>query len=242
MTPALVLLMLAAPCDLKDVGQLDPQQQQALCALAEAPAPHAEADPRALAAIYARPGFEQARQRNSGALAALLAQLRAWLDELLGTRGAETYSNVTRMVVLGLALLLTLGLALRVLRRGEAVTPTMTAEPARDTLILDDPRLHRERARALLATNPREALREGLLSLLATLERRHWLRPDRTKTNREIALEVPQRGAPASVTAALTPLLGRYDRAFYSLEVVSADEAQGFLDEVDRLLGAEGVT
>lgn len=234
---ALALALAAADCEHPGLEPLTPDQRATACGLLAAPAPAPTLDRAALEAIYTRDGFERARQRNSGAFQAFLAQLKAWFDRFIGSSGAETYSNITRVLVLALALAIGLGVTLRLLnRRREArvKTPEQTAR----SLELDDPAVHRARAEGLLDSQPREAIREGLLSLLSSLERRRFARPDRVKTNRELADELPARGAPAEVVRAVAPLFSWFDRAFYSLDPVPPDEARRFLADVRRVTEA----
>jgi hypothetical protein len=107
-------------------------------------------------------------------------------------------------------------------------------------LVLDAPAVHLERARAAVASAPREALREGLLALLSSLEVRRLARPDRVKTNRELVDELPARGAPAALTAAVAQLVAAYDVGFYSLAPVSEQEARRFLAGVEPLVAVPG--
>lgn len=186
-----------------------------------------------LSAIYERPGFERARERNSGAFAAYLAQARAWFLSLFETRGAQTYSNVTRVAVLVAAVLFGLVALLR--RRARKTTTLATAPPLPTAPILDEPSVHRARAEALVSMDPRGAIREALFSLLASLERRRLARPERTRTNRELAEELPRNGAPPELVVKVTPLLAWFDRAFYSLSAVTPAEARQFLDDVKAL-------
>jgi hypothetical protein len=102
-------------------------------------------------------------------------------------------------------------------------------------LKLDVPSAHLERARAALAGDPRRAIREGLLALLSHLERERLARPDRVKTNRELAQELPARGASPALAETVARLLAWYDAAFYSLEPVAPDAARRFVDEVAGL-------
>ncbi len=184
--------------------------------------------------IYQRPGFERARRRNDGALQQLWKNFVAWFNKAFGSRGAETYSVVARFVVLLVAALVALWAVLKMLgRKRAAVAPAASAGPA--PLVLDDPTTHLGRGRALLATDSRAALREGLLALLSTLERQKLARPDRVKTNRELAGELPGRGAPASLTSRVEQLVAWYDRTFYSLEPVGTQDAARFLDDIERL-------
>lgn len=186
--------------------------------------------------IYQRPQFERARLRNQGTLEQLLRRFRAWFDSFFESRGAETYSVVTRFVVLLAASAVALWAVLKLLarRRGPAPPPVVSTA-ASAALELQAPSTHLARARASLASDPREALREGLLALLSALERQRLARPDRVKTNRELARELPARGAAPELTARVEQLLGWYDQAFYSLEPVARADATRFLDDVEQI-------
>ncbi|MEW5738276.1 MAG: hypothetical protein AB1938_05085 [Myxococcota bacterium] len=230
MNAALLALLLAAPCEHPALASMSAERQSAACALLARPAEGA-VDRAALEAVYQRPGFEKARARDTGVAQALLAQLRAWLESLFETTGAETYSNVTRVVVLFAAVLAGLFAVLRFAARKKARAQNQ-AEPAPARLILDSPAAHLERARAALASEPRGAIREGLLALLSHLERQRLARPDRVKTNRELARELPARGAPDALTATVTRLLDWYDGAFYSLDPVAPEAAKRFVEDV----------
>jgi hypothetical protein len=230
----LVAMALVGGCDHPAVAALEPERQQAGCALLAQPTlPLAERP--MLEALYAQPGFEQARQRDTGVLAALLTQLRARLLALFETSGAHAYSNVTRVVVLGLALALTLGMALRWRRRRDPLR-AVSDERSATRPPLEAPQHHLERARGLLATTPRGALRETLLALLVWLEREHLARPDRSLTNLELVAQLPARGASAALTARVGVLASTYDRTFYSLEPVSIEVASAFLAAVEPLV------
>lgn len=233
MTLALLALLAAAPCEHPAVGRLSSRQQEAACALLarEAP-PHV--DRAALEAVYLRPGFERARDRETGALQVFLAQLRAWFERLFETSGAETYSNVTRVLVLFVAALVGAWAALRLAARKWRATPAATAAAAA-ALVLDSPAQHLDRARAALGEDPRRAIREGLFALLAFLERERLARPDRVTTNRELARELPSRGAAPALTQGVTRLLEWYDGAFYSLEPIAPEAARRFVDDVEAL-------
>lgn len=232
---ALVLATAVAPCDDPSVGALNGEGQQLACSLlsrTQTPVETASLDE-----LYAREGFERARERNSGAFEAFLAQLKAWFDRIASTTGAETYSNVTRIVVLGLALALGAYVTLLALRRRSAAIERQVDASTPVELALEDPTIHRARATSLLETDPRGAIREGLLWLLSSLERRRLARPDRVKTNREIKAELISRGADPSLIATLTPLFTWFDRAFYSLDPVTTDDARGFLKALEAATG-----
>ena len=231
-------LVIAAPCEHRALASLEDAQQKNACLLLQRPA--ASGQSADLTAIYDRAGFEHARQRNSGAFQAVLAQLRVWFEKFFESAGAETYSNATRVVVLALALAIGVTVVLRVIARRRARLEINALAHATTALELDDPAVHRQRAEAMLTTDPRGAIREGGLSGLATLERQRFARPDRVKTNRELVGELPARGAPAALTAAVERLVAWFDRSFYSLDRVQPAEARRFLDDVAQLSGERG--
>ncbi|MDP2272099.1 MAG: DUF4129 domain-containing protein [Archangium sp.] len=235
MTWLVVALSLSATCEHPALAMLPEDRQEAACELLAQPAPE-KLEHSTLAPIYERPGFERARLRNTGALQALMAQLRNWFESLFESSGAEAYSNVTRVVVLVLALVIGGGVTLRLLnrRRAKVLAPERAGTVAA-ALVLDDPATHLLRAEALLGSAPREAIREALLSLLSSLERKRFARPDRVKTNRELTEELPTRGAPPELIGRVTPLFAWFDRAFYSLEAVPPADARRFLDDVRAL-------
>ncbi|MDX2013921.1 MAG: DUF4129 domain-containing protein [Myxococcaceae bacterium] len=228
---ALALVLGAAPCELPLTPELTEQQAVALCSLPkESPA---GAGRSALAAIYERRGFEQARAPQPGDT---LKRLRAWLESIFETAGAETYSNLTRVVVLVAAALGAIALVVRIAGRRRTAPKAAVAATTAPGLLLADPVEHLTRARALLTTEPRSAAREGLLALLSALERRRFARPDRVKTNREIVSELPSRGAPPALVDAVRTHLGWFDRAWYSVSPLEASAAGRFLDEVQTLV------
>ncbi len=230
----LVVALALSACEHPALASLPEPRRDAACELLSQPAPE-RVEVSTLPPIYERPGFERARQRNSGALQALMAQLRRWFEKFFESSGAETYSNLTRVLVLVLALVIGGGVTLRFLfRRRQRLIPGAPA-PVSNALQLDDPTAHLARAEALLGTAPREAIREALLSLLSSLERRRFARPDRVKTNRELTEELPTRGAPAELVQQVTSLFTWFDRAFYSLDTVPTPEARRFLDDVRKL-------
>ncbi len=203
----------------------------------------ATADRERLAGILDRPEFSRARRPDASAIQALLARLNLWLKSMLETSGAATYASWARVVVLAVALAAAAGGLLRAVRwrRGHRA---VTAEVGDSPLKLEDPSTHWALAEKALMHDGREAVRQALLCLLAALEQRRWARPDRVKTNRELAAELPSRGAPPELHQAVLELVRWYDRTFYSLEPVPANEAQRFVSEVGRLrarfLGSAG--
>ncbi|MCP3103411.1 DUF4129 domain-containing protein [Myxococcus sp. K15C18031901] len=212
-----------------------------LCALEarrdEVPVPELSTEEQGrLKAILDRPEFAQARKRHGDLLKQWMRRIEGWLEGLFESREAQGFAVATRAVMLGLALAVVLWGVLRLrerrLRRPVATTGATLAERP---LVLDAPPEHLRRARAALPHDAREGIREGLLALLSSLEERRWARPDRVRTNRELAAELPSRGAPAAVVGEVERLVRWYDQTFYSLTPVREDEATRFIDAVERL-------
>lgn len=214
---------------------------RAACGFQEATArsqePMPASTPDRLRAILDRPEFSQARRRNTDLVQRLIRQVDAWLSGFFQSRGAQSFATATRAVMLGLALAVVLWAVLRFQRwrRSSTMSRTGPAKGAEAPLALDSPGEHLRRARETLASNTREAIRQGLLALLSTLEQRQLARPDRVKTNRELAAELPGRGAPPPVVQEVERLVRWYDRTFYSLSPVPLDEAASFVADVERL-------
>lgn len=210
------------------------------CAFQEATARSQEplpvSTPARLRAILDRPEFSQARRRNTDLVQRLIRQIDAWLSGFFQSRGAQSFAVATRAVMLGLALAVVLWAVLRFRRWRRASTAQgHREEAAAAPLALDSPREHLRRARETLASDTREAIRQGLLALLSTLEERQLARPDRVKTNRELAAELPGRGAPPPLVQEVERLIRWYDRTFYSLSPVPPDEAARFVADIERL-------
>jgi hypothetical protein len=230
-------LLLAAPCEHPRLGGLDEGQRVAACELLARPTSAPLASRRGLDEVYQRPGFERARARNAGAWQAWLAQLRVWLQSIFESSGAETYSELARISVLALALVVSAGVTLRFLRSRRPAAAGGGPLPAVPPLELDEPGAHLARAAAALPGAPREAIREGQLALLAALERRRLARPDRVKTNREVVAELETLGASAELVAQVRPLFEWFDRTFYALTPVDEAEARRFLARVREVAG-----
>ncbi len=178
--------------------------------------------------------FGRARLRNQGTLEQLTRRFRAWLGSFFESRGAETYSGVTRFLVLVAAFVVAGWATLRVWsqrRPARGATVTTGQAPIQKA----DPAAHLARGRQKLATDPRAALRDGLLGLLCLLEQRRLAQPDRVQTNLELARELPSRGANPELAQTVDRLLGWYDRSFYSLAPIATAEALAFLEDIERL-------
>lgn len=212
---------------------------RAACALSSQPVAQqlSGGDGARLTAILDRPEFSRARDRNPDALLQLLRRIGEWMEELLGQKPAQAFASGVRMFVLILAAFVVGLIAWRLGRARSARAKALAPAPTPGALVLLDPALHLQKARSLAAGNPRDALREALLALLSELERRRLARPDRVKTNRELAAELPTRGANEALSTKVRELLQGYDRTFYSLEPVLPEAARGFADQVEALWG-----
>lgn len=190
--------------------------------------------------IYARPGFEEAASRGADGWERMIAELLGLLESLFGTSGAQGFAEWTRFLVLAAAALLLTWLGVRLVRaalgrRTRAPRPTArTAAPLPE--VVDKGGVHLARAHGLIVHAPREGIREGLLGLLSALEGAGLSRPDRVRTNQELARELPDRGASAPTVREVRDLLDWYDRAFYSLARVEPEEARRFLLAVEALV------
>lgn len=234
MSPLLVIAILAAPCPEAEGSSLSTEQQVTLCALVRRPHAQPSTGPsvEALGELYTRPAFLKA---HSGQAADVLKRLKAWLETVFETSEAETYSNLTRVFVLVLAAFVVVATVARLAGRRLAKRTKMQT-PERRELELADPSQHLARARALASGDARAAAREGLLAILTALERQRLARPDRVKTNRELARELPERGASPELVVAVTTQLTWFDRAWYSLEPLDAARVNAFLDEASALV------
>ncbi len=237
---SLVLALITAATCSDPAVMLRPQEQrEAACNLLERPTLKPVGVSVTLEKIFSRPELAGARHRSGATLKVLLSRLQAWLESLFETSGAKAYANVTRVLVLAAAMLGAAWLAVRIRRR-----PKVTAEARVENrlegsgIALKNPGDHLKRARELLNDDARLAIREGLHAILAMLEARRLARPDRVKTNRELVKELPDRGAPAQLTATLARLLAWYDLAFYSHQPVAAADARQFIEEVHTLVEA----
>jgi hypothetical protein len=184
-----------------------------------------------LASILQGPEFSEARDRPSTLLQRALVLLQEMLLELFQSRSTQRFAESTRTIVLLLfAVLAGMGLLRLIRHRNLRRRATEGAPRGVERLPLESPQSHLQRARA--ATHPREGLRQALLALLSSLEKHQFARPDRVKTNREIAGELSARGAPEPLASAARGLLGIYDRAYYSLEPITAERAGDFIHQV----------
>ena len=236
---SLLLIAVLSACPASEGRELALEQEATICALeARDPTFHACAtgtptlSKDSLTALYSRPMFLRA---HSGQAGDLIKRLKAWLEKVFETSGAETYSNLTRVFVLLLAAFVVVATVARLAGRRLAKRVAVGL-PERRGLQLADPSQHLSRARALTAADPRAGAREGLLAILAALERQRLARPDRVKTNRELARELPERGAPADLVDAVSSQLTWFDRAWYSLEPLDAARVNVFLDEAAALV------
>jgi hypothetical protein len=195
----------------------------------------AQVDRSRLVAILSRPEYDLAA-RDEHLLAQLALRLWTWLrDVLVQSEAVQKGALSMRTLLLGGAALLVVVLGFRIARarlrrRAAPRVPTATS------IGLDDPRHYEsEAAAALQRGEAREAVRLGLLSLLATLERARLADPGRAATNREVAEELPVRGGTESLSDGMRRLVAWYDRVWYGLAPVSLDEARTFVADARAL-------
>jgi hypothetical protein len=224
---AAAVLSAACPSTLEPEGRAD-----AACKLLEQQGQPPAPDRLLLNALLDQPEFSRARNRNGNVAALLLKRFWAWLQGMLETQEATEFAKFAPYLVLGLAFMGVLAGVLRLRFRRSPKAKSQTAGGP-EPLKLDAPQEHLSRARALLTSSPREAIREGLLALLSSLERRRYARPDRVKTNRELCAELPQRGAPEPLVREVSGQLGWYDHAFYSLSEVDPAQAKQFIEGIE---------
>jgi hypothetical protein len=185
--------------------------------------------------VLDRPAFAGSRDRHPHAWGRLWERLKEWALSLLEDNSTRTFAAGVRWAVLALALgVAAAGLERWWARRKEAGAGKRSGQQVTRTERLGAPVDHLARARGRLPTAPREALREGLLALLASLERRGLGRADRAETNAEILSALPARGANVEEAERLRVLLRTYDRRFYSLSAVERGEAEAFLRDVEH--------
>ncbi len=221
-----------------DQAVLASQRLREACALAtRAQSAGALPDRALIKAIMDREEFHEAREANADAFERLIAQFQAWLVSFFESASAQTFAGGSRLAVLIFALAVVVGGALRLVQfRRSKPADQVAATDRLAPLELRSPGVHLQLARAALPDDAREASRQGLLGLLSLLEQRQLARPDRVKTNRELAAELPSRGASAELTQVVDRWVRWYDRRFYSLEPVPTDEARGFVDSVEALV------
>ncbi len=222
MTLALLVVLAACP------------EGDAACALAERPAVRAP-DHAALARLLEEPEFSRVRNRNANVIAVLWEQFFAWLKRLFQTDQAATFAKAAPFAVLTVAFAIVLYGLLRFVRFRRGAEPVAAATQRAERLELKPAPEHLANARRLAGTDPRGAIREALLALLSSLERKRLARPDRVKTNRELCAELPTRGAEPALVREVTARVEWYDRTFYSLAPVKTEDAQVFIAEIERL-------
>ncbi len=207
------------------------------CRRAEAPVlgNPAPVHPGRLNTILQRPEFDL-QDEPMGALDRVWRWLRKIFLSLLEARGTATYAEAGRYLILVLGAGFALFVAFRVARATRA--RPASARPLRSAggTALDDPAEHLARARRAEETGRhREAVREQMLAVLSSLERRRFALPGRAHTNREIAGEAMAHGAPSAVATQLVELADWYDRTWYGLAEVSAADSARFAERAERL-------
>lgn len=185
-----------------------------------------------LAAILSRPEYERGSSDDT-LMYQLVTRVAAWLRDLFtANAGLQATAISVRTLFLLAVCLLAVLLALRMARASLGRVRRRSPGSRPEAAALDDPETYRAKAGAALAAGDgREAIRLGLLTLVATLERVHWASPGRAATNRELAEQMAARGGTPELTRRARDLLGAYDRAWYGLSPVSPGEARAFVEE-----------
>jgi len=188
-----------------------------------------ELDRPKLVEILSRPEY-RLRSRDETFLFRFFEWVRTWLRDLLSREEAQSAALSARSLFLvGLCVIAGL-LAVKLAR-----TRLGRRRRARETfdvpVVLEDPLSYEPgAARALAGGEGRDAMRLGLLMVLATLERLRLAAPGRAATNREVADQMARRGASPALERDTRQLVDWYDRAWYGLAEVPAEEASRFLD------------
>ncbi|MGC4113110.1 MAG: DUF4129 domain-containing protein [Myxococcales bacterium] len=196
----------------------------------EVPAP-ASTDRALAVAILSRPEYEL-RSRDEQFLARLFQRIWTWMRDVFAESELVQKAAIsTRAVFLVVTCLAVAYLAWR-LSKIRLKRRTTAAAMGLGAVVLDDPaRYEKDAGGALDRGDGREAIRNGLLSLLATLERVRLATPGRSATNREVAEHVEARGGSPALAGSVHALMSFYDRAWYSLSAVPLDEARRFVGE-----------
>ena len=204
-------------------------------ALAAPPATAAQVDRERLVAILSRPEYEL-HARDEQFLARLLTRAWTWLRDVFVQSEAVQKGAVSLRAAFLIATALAATYAAWRLSRVRLARRRRASSVDLGGVVLDDPaRYHAGARQALQKGEAREAIRLGMLTLLATLERMRLCAPGRAATNREIAEHVERRGAPLELSRPLRDLIGWYDRAWYGLAVVDEAEARRFVESANGL-------
>jgi hypothetical protein len=191
-------------------------------------------DKTKLEEIYQRAEFSRAKQKPNTWAHDMFVRIDAWLSSIFETRGADVYAKFTRVFVLAFSMGIALFFLLKFARfKMKRERNKSIPQIPKSTLL--PPQQHLKRAYALLETDARAALNQGLLALLSSLEQKGFAQLERTKTNVEISDELPQRGASTSVAVSTSEKLKWHDRVWYSQSKVNANEVRDFLNSVEGI-------
>jgi hypothetical protein len=237
---ALILFMKAATCAPADASPLNEQEACAWLKRSAAEANQGAGSPQVtVSSILDRPEFAGARRRSDFSESSLSQRLNKWLLSQFETRGAATFSEATRVLVLGFGFLAVIALLLRRRRaraHQNAVLP-QTAAPTDDGTTVSS-RVLMAKARALVDHAPAEALHSGYLALLATLRDTTTISRPETKSSTEAveALEASRLGD--DVTRRCQLLISLYTEAVYGGRRVDTPASLRYLDDVTSVSDA----
>ncbi len=215
--------------------QFAQRRMQRLCAALRAPAGAASQFDRAkLVSILGKPEY-QLRSRDETFLFRLFEQLRTWLRDVFATaRGVREASNLVRAVFLSSVCAAVMYLAWRLARVRLRKAAASATSPVANAFLDDPEHYQRSSAAAIDRGDAREAIRLGLLRLLATLERARLTSSGRAATNREVAEQVARRGGGAELAGRARKLLTWYDETWYGLATITLPEARRFLEGIGQ--------
>ena len=196
----------------------------------------APVDTRLLAEILARPEYEL-RSSDDFFLFRMLDRIRLWLRDVVATsRSVTGAASLVRTLFLVAVCFLVGLLAWRLARIRVSGRRRAAPGDVPYTVVLADPARYDEAADlALSRGDGREAIRLALLALVAALERLRLASPGRAWTNRELVARLELRGATKEVALEAKAVIDWYDRAWYGLARVSAEDASGFAVRVREL-------
>jgi hypothetical protein len=188
--------------------------------------------------ILSRPEFDL-QDEPVGVLDRLWRWIRKLFLSLLESRGTMVYAEAGRYAVMGLGVICALYVLTRIVRSRRRPAGRQPSPAVAVGRSLDSPDEHVARSRQAQALGlHREAVREQMLAVLSSLERRHYLTPGRAQTNREIAAATAKRGAPSDVVARFGALAEWYDSAWYGLAVVTSIDAAQFAANAESVRAA----
>jgi hypothetical protein len=172
--------------------------------------------------------------RFLGWVNSVLDSFFGWLDRIIGGQGGEGSPGSIALALAGILVIVGIvAFAVRSVR--ESMTPGVTrlADGRSAEAHYTSAEARAEAERLFAAGEYRAALRLLYLATLIRWEEAGRLRFDRSLTNREVVARVTMQGD-ASLLEQLTPLVDRFDRAWYGGAPCTADDYTTFASLADR--------